>query len=550
LQSPRGLLQTALHMARVATTLTPTKSGGFTARKRIPEDVQAAYEPLYGVRWEERLRLPPIPIHLARAKHRDWLTEIESRVVNLRAVRAGAGRSLAPKDARALAGEWYHWFTERHIEDARTAAHWEDLRDKINDALTDHLDPWRDPNDRDRQELDDVWQHTLEAREVVRAMHADWCETSQFLAVRRMVLDAPSRDLFLDHLYGDFGEALRLLIKRAGGDYTADAHPLQFPKFDDARDAGQGPWQLFELWAEAKKPARATIDRWRGVFLQLQTEFTGRSAGSITPDDAQEWADKLGNAERSASTVHDVWVGAARSVFAWAVAHKHTPRNPFKTVHVTVPRKTLSRAGKSFHADEVKTILSAALAIKDTGRPSAATRRWAPWLCAYTGARVGEITQLRGVDVIEQEGVNVIRITPDAGTVKTGMGRTVPLHEHLIAQGFLTFAASRGAGPLFYNVAKGPLRVRAATKPGKAQYVRTREHVAKWVRGLGVNDPEVRPNHAWRHTFKQVAAHNGIPDGMSDYITGHAPATVARGYGAPTIGHMAEALKKFPRYAV
>ena len=237
-------------------------------------------------------------------------------------------------------------------------------------------------------------------------------------------------------------------------------------------------------------------------------------------------------------------------MFAWAVAHKHTPRNPFKTVHVTVPRKTLSRAGKSFHADEVKTILSAALAIKDTGRPSAATRRWAPWLCAYTGARVGEITQLRGVDVIEQEGVNVIRITPDAGTVKTGMGRTVPLHEHLIAQGFLTFAASRGAGPLFYNVAKGPLRVRAATKPGKAQYVRTREHVAKWVRGLGVNDPEVRPNHAWRHTFKQVAAHNGIPDGMSDYITGHAPATVARGYGAPTIGHMAEALKKFPRYAV
>ena len=90
----------------------------------------------------------------------------------------------------------------------------------------------------------------------------------------------------------------------------------------------------------------------------------------------------------------------------------------------------------------------------------------------------------------------------------------------------------------------------AATNPRKARYVKTREHLAAWIRGLGINDTEVRPNHAWRHTFKQVAARNGIPDGMSDYLTGHAPATVARGYGAPTVKDMAEALKKFPRYEV
>lgn len=124
----------------------------------------------------------------------------------------------------------------------------------------------------------------------------------------------------------------------------------------------------------------------------------------------------------------------------------------------------------------------------------------------------------------------------------------MPIHEHLIAQGFLTFIASLGKGPLFYNVAKGEPRVRVATNPSKARSVKTREHLAAWVRSLGINDPEVRPNHAWRHTFKQVAARNGIPDGMSDYLTGHAPASVARGYGAPTIRDMAEALKKFPRY--
>jgi len=471
-------------------------------------------------------------------------------VANLRAEKKGEGWLLTPKDARALAGEWYHWFTERHLESAQTAAHWEDLRERVGDELRDEMLPHSDAH-QEANEVDDIWERSAVAREAVRPMLADWCETAQFLAVRRMVLDAPSRDLFLDHLYGDFGAAIKLLIQRARGDYTADTQPLQFPKFEDARDAGHGPWQLFELWIAAKKPARATIERWRGVFMHLRTEFTGRSAGSITPDDAQEWADKLVNAERSASTVHDVWVDAARIVFAWAVTRKHTARNPFKTVCVTVPRKTAARAHKAFNEGEIKTILSAALAIKDTGKPSAAARRWVPWLCSYTGARVGEITQLRGIDVIEQEGVSVIHITPAAGTVKTRRGRMVPLHAHLITQGFLTFAASRGEGPLFYNVVKGPPRVSEATNPSKARYVKAREYLAEWVRHtLKIEDREVRPNHAWRHTFKQVAARSGIPDGMSDYVTGHSPASVARGYGAPTIKDMAEALKKFPRYEV
>ena len=53
-------------MARVATKLTPRKSGGWIARKRIAADVQGAYATLYGVRWEERLNLEAMPIDRAR----------------------------------------------------------------------------------------------------------------------------------------------------------------------------------------------------------------------------------------------------------------------------------------------------------------------------------------------------------------------------------------------------------------------------------------------------------------------------------------------------
>src|SRR5271167_5051773 len=127
-------------MPRVATKLTPTKSGGFTARKRIPADVQDDYARLHGVRWEARLSIDPgTPILLARARYREWFSEIESRIANIRAEKKGEGRLLMPKDARALAGEWYHWFTERHTQKPRPLTHWEDLRESVSDAVRDEL---------------------------------------------------------------------------------------------------------------------------------------------------------------------------------------------------------------------------------------------------------------------------------------------------------------------------------------------------------------------------------------------------------------------------
>jgi integrase len=535
-------------MPRVATKLNPVKSGGWRARKRVPPDVQDAYAALYGVRWEERLTLEVMTVDRARLKHREWENEIDARVINIRAERKGEGQTLTPKQARALSGEWYQWFTERHLKRTMPAEHWENLRERINDTLRDEVLPYA--KDQDDNEVDDILERSDEARADVRPLFADLGETAQFLASKRIVLDAPSRALFLDNLYHDLGAALRLLITRAKRDWTPDAYPLQFPKFEEGRDVGHGPWKLFELWVDALKPAAATVDRWRGVFLQLEANFVGHSAGSITPDDAQEWADKLITNERSAATVSDVWVVAARTVWAWALKRKYVAQNPFKTVRVTVPRKMRARGHKAFNPNEVKIVLGAALAITNTSKANAAARRWVPWLCAYTGARVGEITQLRGVDVREEDGVWAIHITPDAGTVKTREGRVVPLHEHLIAQGFLKFAASLGRGALFYNEPKGAPRASVVTNPTKPRYVKTREHLADWVRGLGIKDTEIRPNHAWRHTFKQVASRHGISDGMSDYVTGHAPASVARGYGAPTLDDMAQAMKKFPQYEV
>jgi integrase len=94
-------------------------------------------------------------------------------------------------------------------------------------------------------------------------------------------------------------------------------------------------------------------------------------------------------------------------------------------------------------------ILKAALAIKDTNSPIKAACRWAPWLCAYSGARAGEITQLRGQDIEQRDGFVVLKTKPEAGDVKGSKARTVPIHEHVIAQGFLGTWHRKLKGPCF-----------------------------------------------------------------------------------------------------
>jgi integrase len=176
---------------------------------------------------------------------------------------------------------------------------------------------------------------------------------------------------------------------------------------------------------------------------------------------------------------------------------------------------------------------------------TAAAYRWVPWLCAYTGARVGEITQLRKQDlrqVSPAEGGGaalwVITITPEAGTVKTNAAREVVLHRHLVEQGFPAFVASAKPGHLFLRPAAdgsslGPLRG-------------VRNRLREFARAI-VTDPNVAPNHGWRHRFKTVGMQADIAPRILDAIQGQAPVSAADHYGDVTLRTMADAIAKFPR---
>src|SRR5882672_9569087 len=140
----------------------------------------------------------------------------------------------------------------------------------------------------------------------------------------------------------------------------------------------------------------------------MQREVAEIGAEGITEDKARTWVHGLVSPDRSALTVREIWLSASRRVFSWAREHKRIRQNPFADIKVDVPRKVQTREdGKAFTDKEVKTILNASLNYNEPTTPTERTRRWVPWLCAYSGARSGEITQLRGRDIEARDGMYV-----------------------------------------------------------------------------------------------------------------------------------------------
>jgi integrase len=148
------------------------------------------------------------------------------------------------------------------------------------------------------------------------------------------------------------------------------------------------------------------------------------------------------------------------------------------------------------------------------------------------------MAQLRKED-LRHEGYHwVVRITPEAGPVKTDEAREVVLHPHLIEQGFTAFVAAAPSGHLFLRPSKdgevrGPLR---GLKNRLQEFARET-----------ITDKNVAPNHGWRHRFKTVGREAGVDQGVLDAIQGHAPTSVGGRYGDVTLRTIAEAIGKLPR---
>jgi len=244
----------------------------------------------------------------------------------------------------------------------------------------------------------------------------------------------------------------------------------------------------------------------------------------------------------SARTVNDSDLVALKTIFGWAKANGKIGTNPAEGVTIKLGKQPQLRS-KGFTIEEAEAILTAALNLsRAQEKPKTfAAKRWVPWLCAYTGARVGELAQLRKEDIRHDGAHWIATITPEAGTVKTNEARDVVLHDHLEELGFMAFVKDATAGHLFLT----PSASGAVLGPWRG----VKNRIAELVRTV-VPDKNVAPSHGRRHRFKTVGIEAGIEHRILDAIQGHRPRNVAEGYGEVSIKAQAAAVAKLPRYKV
>jgi integrase len=309
----------------------------------------------------------------------------------------------------------------------------------------------------------------------------------------------------------------------------------------------------FDSYAKAQGLTPGVRDEWRNYVRALITFLGHDDAAKLTAADLMAWRDKLliepsrNGGSRKPITVRDKYIVSVKAMLAWAVEERRLAENVAVGVVVRVPREAKLR-DKAFTSEEARSILAATLLPPPhrLGVEQVLARRWIPWLCAYSGARVNEISQLRKEDVQSIEGVWCLRITPEAGTVKGKAVRIVPLHSHIIEQGFLAVVDARDPGPLFYDPAQ--TRVQADSN---RHFKKVGERLALWVRrDVGITDKSIKPNHAWRHLFKALSYGADIEERMADAIQGHAATSTGRTYGSPSISAKSSAIEKIPRFSV
>ncbi|WP_176445299.1 DUF6538 domain-containing protein, partial [Maliponia aquimaris] len=301
-------------------------------------------------------------------------------------------------------------------------------------------------------------------------------------------------------------EALAHMAERDEGDFTGvPASPIIVNA--QPPETARQPVSLERLWDDYVR-SRLQIGAMRDggkrqapVIKNLRAFLRHDDATRVAKKDLLAWREHLLN-QMSAKTVSDIYLSTVRSLFTWAVENDRLPENVAATVKQPKPKRIYGRE-RGFTTAEALRVLRASRAYEPTpdgtgrvreGEKSVGMKRRVPLICAFTGARVGEIVQLRKEDVREIDGRWVLRITPDAGTVKAGDFRDVPLHHQVIEKGFVDFVRAAADGPLFHNESDPKKYWRAVKIVGNK--------LSDWLRKSELTPEGLQPNHAWRHAFK------------------------------------------------
>lgn len=458
----------------------------------------------------------------ARARAGAVTAQIASLV---KAIEAGP-RTLTHKQAAALAGEAYTGLVADYEQDPGSAAKWAVIGWGFQANRPGSFKP-----------LDDFIAFEVES---VLAKHCV------------VVCDETRRKLatgFRDSL----AAGMKHLERNARWDYTPDPNAQRFPKWEDSSPLPaltiSGLWEAWKAAAITGGKAAGTISEYNRTIKRFIAFIGHDDARRVSHDDVKRYRDERLNVDGMAPmTLRNLELVALKSLFSFAMReHTDFTVNPASKVTVMISKAMKAQRKRSSYSDDgALKLLQASRSHKrapNEGDRMAAAKQWIPLLCAQSGARVGELAQLRKQDIGRDRDTNgkliwTMRITPEAGPVKGGEERIVPLHPQIVSLGFISYVERAADGYLFLEA------THKDDVGGKLQALKNR--LCEFAKGVVV-EARVAPNHGWRHRFITLCRKHGISDEMRDAIVGHAPESTAAKYYGEMAG-LYEAICKLPHY--
>jgi integrase len=377
----------------------------------------------------------------------------------------------------------------------------------------------------------------------------------RILKAHSIQVDAPTRKALLREIHRTDIQALELIERNADGDFSPDPKANRFPAWalpaapPEAAPSAVSLTQLCGLWERehlANNGAAKTIPDFRQKLASLITFLKHEDANKVTQRDISNWCDFLKHDKKLAGkTIRDKYLAAVRIIMRVGINKQHIRTDPTKDIVVKVTKPQKLRPKGYTDAEALSILHQARQPFPSDGRVASGNKRvirWLPWICAFTGARGGEVAQLRKEDLIEQDGILCIRITPLAGSVKTSNYRLVPVHPQLIEEGLTEFIRESPAGHLFFELGK--------TDDPQTKAASAYKEVGKWIRKTVGNTADIQPNHAWRHRFKTISRDCGIGSEYSEAIMGHEDGKASTSYGEISPKALYREIIKLPHIAV
>jgi integrase len=414
------------------------KTGVHYLRVRVPKDLQKHV----GSELIKR-SLRTKDVNEAKRLHSEAATELLQR---WNMFRKGV-QSLTDRQATAIAGELYRSALEvgpyrNFMQGMYTAVRLQEIEIALGEM--------------DQLPRKDLYQRVGTREQALERIIGPL--VSDYLSEKGLLLDESSHDRVLMAVGYAIRQAAYQTLRECEGNWQPDPDANRFPALElpttkeEQTKAEELPFE--EAWKVASVGyATATCKRWRPILESLIESAKKSNIRTITEYDVEAWVDGVlaaGDVSRRSFVRNNLT--AVKTFFGKLKAKKKIAVNPTVDVKIHLSKGDKGRDMRGFRNEEAFKILEASFAEAPAklSKHYAHARRWVPWLCAYTGARVNEITQARACDIRSLEGYWCILITPEAGTQKTCSKRDVPIHKDLIDQGFLDFVRTKkGNEPLF-----------------------------------------------------------------------------------------------------